>query len=288
MLTKKSRNRIRNFLVSKQLVKIHLIHETKEECWLFFGMQRSGNHAILNWLCYGLSETVHLNNCTIYGNFKLRFMPSGIKIFGAGEPFESALRIKFNPNDKELREQINETKNRIYSFENTLPEPYFYAHFLARQTIVILRDPANWLASFKKHYENHPNLTQKLINGMMMYKKHLRFALQHIDNPTPFTHIINYNEFIQNQSYRALTSKKLGIHNLQNAESTLATIPENGGGSSFTKLQANPEVDTRWQTYRTDTAYLNLLNDKELIHLSTQFFKKIPGFNEMGLLKSIS
>jgi hypothetical protein len=159
---------------------------------------------------------------------------------------------------------------------------------LARQTIVILRDPANWLASFKKHYENHPNLNQKLINAMMMYKKHLRFALQHIDNPTPFTHIINYNEFIQNQSYRALTSKKLGIHDLQKAESTLATIPENGGGSSFTKLQANPKVDTRWQTYRTDTVYLNLLNDKELIHLSTQFFKKIPGFNEMGLVKSIS
>jgi hypothetical protein len=138
-------------------------------------------------------------------------------------------------------------------------------------TIVILRDPANWLASTFKH----PKTTAvRVRKKMRKYRLMLEMAVR---APAPKDVVfINYNRFIADASYRALLADKLRLNSLEEAEGALTRVPDFGGGSSFEGLtgSASHDVEQRWRQYEHDSAYHRALSTPGVRAMATQFFCK--------------
>lgn len=269
-----------NFLINSKIIPARYPHssiEAKLEFFIVLGIQRSGNHLIIDWLCRGIKHPIHFNN--MYLNKKSRLVPMEVKHYSFDNKdmsWDSSLSLKSN------FKQLDPSKVLlIYSFENINIHSWSISYPNAILKLIVLRDPANFLASLMKMNGERKRNYKRL---MKIYKEYLR-----ISNSTEIKSFlfINYNEFIINENYRKSISKKIKNHNFQKADEALNHIPKFGGGSSFSGVtgEISPETQfTRWKNYMHNQKYLSLLKDPELKILSKSFFgNNLPGYLELGL-----
>jgi hypothetical protein len=257
------------------------------------GLQRSGNHAIINWIFTQCKELkCYLNfvkpHCNPFLSFERR---------GTVKEFQKDFFEKFNISKEKLG--IFSAKDTlIYSYEDELPEDVFFSetfsknrvrwvgHSKEKYNILILRDPFNLFASRLKREENQiPNQHMLKVEAekkklIKLWKSHAELFINAGGLSTDEEIItINYNSWFTDKNYREQLAKTL---NIEFNDSTINEVLPIGGGSSFDSLNKNNsaeemEVLERWKHYKDNEFFSEIFKDKELIELSEQIFGKLEG-----------
>ncbi len=250
-----------------------------------FAMQRSGQHLIIEWVCRGLPAGVlHFNHCRfIKGGRRLFLKPiMGRRIVYSGDTVEDSGAQGTANLCKDF--PVPAPEYFLYSVEDMDPLQRSYRRLIRKyspEVILILRDPANWLASSIRHGRKEES---ELREHMETYKKQLSIATGQHRHTFPRVIVFNYNEFIINEAYRRDMAGKFDQFDLDKADVALARTPDFGGGSSFSGLSKS-QTNDRWRKYENDTFFRSLLADRELLELSKAFFGEI---GELSILEELT
>ena len=207
----------------------------------FYGLMRSGNHAIINWVQdqYEGEYTCFLNNVMHNG----------------ADPFTEntdviVQGVESTQDVEELRERNG--KILMYSYEDRFglrvadddflksacPDSFeenrekFVGKSRHKFDVMIIRDPFNCLASRYRMIETRgPQGGESDMRIITDHWKSLaREAVALKNNPSPTKVVINYNRWVEDQNYRRELSRQLlGTFN----DSSVDKVAIQGGGSSF-------------------------------------------------------
>lgn len=176
-------------------------------------MQRSGNHAVIQWLQSLFQSARHINDAN--HDF---WLTDGNQHSLA----DQTLFVSFEDSRKKL------LNGALLSDSVALPKRENSEH----RTIVVLRDPYNLWAS---------RVTAKRARGLSCPDGVDFFLNQYLDlvmlSQTDSVLPIKYNHWISSRSYRTTICNQLGG---TYSESTLQTTPRHGGGSSFDGISRAP------------------------------------------------
>lgn len=220
-----------------------------------FGLRRSGNHAVIDWLLAHYScDKYHYNNVMLKPN---------------GDCETTREHIDF------IVGNSRDLSYKIASFED-IPLGYAKDHLIpAENQILILRDPFNTFASRLQKVRtasdegNHKLANQVNKNVITMWKQYAKEFITEdgILNPV----CINFNEWVVDKSYRMALSEKLGIPFTDSGYGSKRGW-KYSGGSSF---QGDLQVLDRWRNFENDPEYLTFF-DEELVEISRILFGEPP------------
>jgi hypothetical protein len=261
----------------------------------FVGMQRSGNHAVLNWIFSQAPEVrCFLNFIPVDANPFIYFQSKGTyKEFDQGD----FLR-KFNLRLERLG--FHSAKSLfMYSYEDDPLDAVFSEQFERnhdrwvwksekRFDVLLLRDPFNLFSSrMKKESDFRENrYSLKTPEGreilVRLWKQYAREFLGETEHLSHNKVVISYNRWFSDREYRRELADHLG---LEFSDATLQEVIPVGGGSSFDRSRMNQtasemKVLERWQHYRDDSDFQTIFRDPEIIRLSDAVFGEIPGVRE--------
>jgi hypothetical protein len=202
--------------------KINIVNQKEIR---IFGIKRSGNHAIINWLFSQIPGTVvFLNNCypagkklniyegigTInckginYWDFKRKLL------FFAKNPFERENFVQYSREDKRFNKQKLKDypkEGLIISFENrdinkmttmlNNAHDYLVGSSAEIFSFIIIRDPFNLFASIYKKWGK-----QKLIPLIGMWKQYAKILIEDRQSADAKFENILYNQWLTDESYR--------------------------------------------------------------------------------------
>lgn len=258
------------------------------QIYITIALQRSGQHAVINWLCEQLGSVVHFNHCTFMRK-GMTMMPvpvsgryvtysqhdktdSGII---ASERDKTALEAFFN----QLAD-IDLYQNVIYSFEDWDLQNIYLQKLIRNhrlKIILILRDPYNWLASSFKHHDD-----KAPISMLKEKKKRLISYLEQVLNVKDYLKhdvvAIDFSQWLASIQYRKEIMEHLGLTFSKSLEVSSQEVQPFGGGSSFDGQTVDSQilrksVSERWRSYEENQEYRALLKDDNLENLALQFFK---------------
>lgn len=251
----------------------------------FFGLKRSGNHAIINWLKYNIprkyreSEFLHINNAyDIYEDPPKIVELENLKSIDNERTYLSIISYE----DVDLTDI---TKTPLYKNQDKILPGSI------RKNILLLRDPFNLFASrlkmlrdMKKQGVKNPIQKVAWNKVKTLWKQYAREFLGKTSFLGKDKIIVNYDLWIVDKKYR----NKLLWKNFSriNKDINIDNVLPHGGGSSFDYVKYHGraiEMDllNRWQYFTKDEFYLDLIRDKELIDLSKMVFRSIINFDKM-------
>lgn len=222
-----------------------------------FGLRRTGNHAIINWLhghCSTTSE--HFNNQRLSQN------------------------LLWEPKTSTPRELVT-----VSFEEQKLPgsRPFILNEKIlgeakSIQCAVVMRDPFNLFASRFKHKPLRKQTIARMRYFTDLWKGYAREYLgqtQILPNCVP----VSFNKWFYDEAYREELSRAFGFVSSSNV---IEGVSPKGHGSSFDGLKYNGraqemKVLERWRHLAKDRQYRKIFEDEELIKLSDQIF---GGFDE--------
>lgn len=242
-------------------------------------LQRSGQHAVINWLCAQLQNVVHFNHCHFERTnltFKIIPVNNRIIVYKENEKNDSGLQSREAANS--FLSKIDSYERLLYSFEDIDPDNTLLNNYIRNSdptVILIIRDPYNWLASSLKHGQSSQ---KQLATKKDIIVKYLEQALEitdHIKHPVV---TINFNDWATNILYRKNIMAKLSLPFSESADNALQEVPDFGGGSSFDETKSNTSnskmnVFDRWRDYADDPVFRKLLDEKYLNELTESFFQ---------------
>lgn len=162
--------------------------------------------------------------------------------------------------------------NLFFSIEDIDPETRPYRRLLKKyspHTLIILRDPVNWLASSIRHNRHSPETLKK---HLRILKNHLRISIETspTSTVTEGATTIDYNRFCTSREYRMSLAHRFNAFHVDKAELALNNTPDFGGGSSF-KKDTNRPPSERWKEYWANPFFSETLCDPELYELAHRF-----------------
>ncbi|MFM5888092.1 MAG: hypothetical protein ACKOQS_07350 [Dolichospermum sp.] len=259
------------------------------QIYVTISLQRSGQHAIINWLCHQIQSIVHFNNCDlIRKNLSISPISRDQKIISyVNQNQKEAIGNKtYIGNDFSLiRNELKQAKNLLYSFEDFSLNHNFLkkmTKFSNVKVVFILRDPYNCFASSLKRRERLSGLD--INRNLDINKKKALFItyLEQTLNIKDYLHVpivaIDYTKWLTSINYRSSILTQLDIPWSSEADSySLKEVQSFGGGSSFSGTNIDAEylhsqVLQRWHEYKDDPEYRELLSDEYLLQLSDGFF----------------
>jgi hypothetical protein len=233
----------------------------------FFGMMRSGQHAIINWLLGQLPQHTFVND-PLYPT----------QTFGAKLSKPEDLFLAYNVEDRFIDQGIKECEAKICDHSEERDGNII--------NVLILRDPFNMFASRYARETGRKNLTtgekqHESIAGCLWsplggwtskqsiecWKSHAKEIAQ----PTEINIVINYNEWAINQEYRKQISEFFEVEFNDNAFGEMALVQ--GEGSSFdgTTKKENSKMLNRYKRYKYDKYFMSLF-DEEVNDLTQEIF----------------
>jgi hypothetical protein len=211
------------------------------------GLQRAGNHAIIDWLMSLFERPVHLNNLPhdFLDRPEALDTPAVARADCCILSFEDAL-IKFG------RTEAGESRRLVDSV--TLAEPARLPGFDIR-VLYVLRDPYNcWASRVKARETSGLTAPAELAHFLGNW---LAMAERYAGDQDAF---ILYNAWFRSQAYRRQVCARLGG---RYSERTLGDVPLEGRGSSFDGA-GRPSVRTMWKRidyYRSGAFRRRLLRE---------------------------
>ena len=223
-----------------------------------YGMRRSGNHAIINWLMRNApGETVFLNNC--------RQKKPALETF-QGSEINGKRQDRSLISDKPVADGAADGALLLMSYEDYVPEvtdkglDQVSAEFSANDItyeILIYRSFLNWSASLLKKIQGNSGYSGldrlRIMMGAMERYVHM---LSLVDQPgAPNMVSIHYDRWCQSSDYRAATLKTLGM---ECRDDDLGAVQRYGGGSSFQKETQEAHdlsVHERWRMMADDQEF---------------------------------
>ncbi|SLN29008.1 hypothetical protein ROA7450_01223 [Roseovarius albus] len=228
-----------------------------------FGMRRSGNHAIINWLQRNApGDSVFLNNCRRKASVLETFQ--GCEVNGE--------RHIHKPEDGQpIAEHVSDGAVLLLSYEDFAPvgredlmdlvSAEFNADDVSHE-IVIYRNFTNWSASLLKKLQGNPSHTPlgrlRIMMGALEQYKHM---LTLVEEPRGHNmQAIHYDGWCGSAEYRVATLESL---ELENCDDDLGRVQKYGGGSSFqpnAKTAEELDVLRRWPAMESDPEYQIVLS----------------------------
>lgn len=222
-----------------------------------YGLMRSGNHAIIEWVQNQHSDQVicFLNNVK-HGDHDPYTSYKEMVLRGIDEPIDTEDLRKMN---KRLLIYSYEDREETEVDNKSFLESVFQQEFEAKRQcylgtsrhqvdMLIIRDPYNFLASRLKLLQVRGSMEGASNPALMMknWKIMAREAVKLLQNPEPGKIVANFNRWATNRAYRKQFSKLLmGTFD----DSSMNNVPRFGGGSSFrdpNKLTTGM-ILTRWK-----------------------------------------
>jgi tetratricopeptide (TPR) repeat protein len=261
----------------------------------FFGMRRSGNHAIIDWMMEWFNfDKYHYNNIQLYSGGKCEVVRDHID-FCAGRPDKEFHLASFEDYWPQYvkrhlkREWIGRADSNIVmtnlredlsGYENlgvAMATPQRIVS--VAQRIGVIRDPFNMVASRLQKVRNSKDKTHVVANKineniMSTWKEYAKEALGHQN--VMGCKFINFNLWCQDKDYREKCSE------------LIVELPFNytdkgygsrlgwrySGGSSFNDSD-QLDVLNRWKVFKDDEEYLFFFDD-ETIELAKELFGEVP------------
>ena len=249
------------------------LHRPGNDVFFSFSPQRSGQHLVIRWICLGLGEILHVNHVRPFaglGGPVLLPMAGRTTLYGPAGEKDSGKR---NPRRlPDLAGSAAHYSAELWTMEDIAPDDPLYADtsgVARRQNFLILRDPANWLASTRRHGKWGPAELRRKADIYLRTLRAAQASAAHHD-----TVVIRFNDFVADPGYRAALSARIPGHTLDRAETALSEVPDFGGGSSFDGNAgvAGQGVTYRWRTYAADAEFRTLLSGSELRQLAGEVF----------------
>ncbi|MEO8436084.1 MAG: hypothetical protein ABI596_14380 [Pyrinomonadaceae bacterium] len=246
-------------------------HNRTELC--VAALQRSGHHAIINWISANAPGSVcFLNNCR----------PNT-------DPFLMCTR--------DQKSELAFKDHLIYNYEDRRLTEVFKQDFLQHKKkwfgesgscvyVLVLRDPFNNFASKYRWAINGTKwtppmewVTRELPGLWKSYAKEFLGQTKVLPGPSVF---INYNRWFVDNEYRCEIALRLGLVTAGKGLAEVARWGPNTWGDSFDNLdfdgRANEmKVFERWRYFAGDKVFADLFRDPELLSLSEDIFGPIPG-----------
>lgn len=246
-----------------------------------YGMRRSGNHAIINWLLRNAAGgSVFLNNCTV-GRPARRTWRS-IELNGKrvsvtkGEPITPVTSV------------AGDGALVVVSYEDFSPDPDDMAAGLTADLpdsdvtheVLFYRNFMNWAASLLRKIQANDDLdTLVCLRIMMVALDKYRDMLELITRAKPLGLVpVNYDRWIARPVYRETILETLGLPCKDNS---LGVVQPYGGGSSFQKDVTRAEelnAETRWREMANDASFQIVLlaasQDADLVKLMQKLMPK--------------
>ncbi len=218
-------------------------------------MQRSGTHAIINWMVDSLAATGHVQ--------------------GYLDPFNPLAMADRRPmklaRDDTSTVIVSVEDRTIADAEQLLKDAALDGYLpigkdLSPTLLVILRDPFNLFAS-RRMFNQRCQLGNTSQEALDCWKEHAAFAL---DGGTT----CRYNHWCHSVEYRKRSANDFGFHS---NDSTIETVSTQGNGSSFDGMHfdggaSQMATGERWKTFQHHASFWNLFDDPELLKLSASFF----------------
>ena len=186
---------------------------------IVFGLQRSGNHSIIDWLCSILTGSVHLNN--------LQHKLVDFQTEKEARLYFQKLATKHKSSTLIL--SLEDSANKIEpedTFLNSFNQKVEFFRSVKSfkvECIVVLRDPYNTLASRLKAQERltaDMSLETYIDNWKDLARSFGKHGLRYII----------YNKWRDDEGYRKILCDELGG---KYSDRTLSEVARAGGGSSF-------------------------------------------------------
>ncbi len=225
-----------------------------------FGMRRSGNHAVIDWLRRNIGEpSLFINDC-LAGDPLDSFQYIELNERKYGTPF----RNRGNRAEK-LKKNREDWKHHVVSYEDQPPNlkklhklTQGYQRETDWKNVIVYRSFPNWLASFYNLLMVEEFDTKRGVSGPMaivpfvqLYKNMSYVAAS---APTKFV-MIDFDLWVSDQTYRARLLQELEIEEIDNSTGKQS---EYGGGSSF-KHSVGTSVETglteRWKSLSGEPAF---------------------------------
>jgi len=260
-----------------------------------FGLQRSGIHAVINWIIQQSSgPTVFLNDIkSVTGNPFLETDDAHSFAWEASpRRFDLTLeRSGHHASKKYLLLGYEDTDLRYLpiDFDRTIHQGVGESRKILN--LLIIRDPYNLFASrmgFLNTANRYP-MRQFPERAVELWKVHAREALGATSALEPRRVVILYNRWFSDQAYRQELAAELGleftdrgIDSVPGVDLPKVEFARFGCGSSFDNQRFHGQaqamdVNARWKRYRHDRFYRSLFDDGEIRELSKQLFGNIEG-----------
>lgn len=227
-----------------------------------FGMRRSGNHAIINWLQRNApgGKAVFFNNC-VPGRNPFRAFAM-VEVNGRRRPGRAG------DDPARLARAAGNGAAVIFSYEDAMPNQRRKRAVSGDldegaidHEIVICRGFLNWSASMVKKLQANPAFTPArrtaiVLRALEVYGKMLELVL---DAEALGLAVIRYDAWHGSPAYRERVLERLGFDCRDNG---LGEVQSYGNGSSFQKEAGNAEdlrPESRWEAMREDTEYAIVL-----------------------------
>lgn len=234
--------------------------------YFFFGLKRSGNHAVINWILEHFESYVHYNNCFFSnGNFYVNY-ENEIKKRGKN-PYEIKI-LSFEDRPIDLEKKFNSDFKKIAKIAES------------KKKILLLRDVYNTYASrYMKKINPEPHMKNwnEMWTNYNDTKLWTSYAKEYLC-PIIFTGElikINYNFWFSKKEYREKLSAEF---NKNHTDKGLQKVLNNGGGSSFDKMEYDDvaqkmEVLSRYKMFLKNKDFIQrIVTNKEIIKLNSKIF----------------
>ena len=267
--------KLKGVLPVKGIEPLHQNHNSSRIVTL--SLQRSGQHAVINWLCTQMQDTIHFNHCHFKRtNFSFEITPINNRIitYKGNTKHDSGLQNRKDADT--LLSTIGSYDRLLYSFEDYSPDNALLNNYIRNTkptVILIIRDPYNWLASSIKHGQSSPELLAAKKDIVIKYLEQALKIKDCIKHPVI---TINFNDWATNISYRKTIMSKFNLPFSESADTAQREVPDFGGGSSFDGTKSNTgdskmDVFDRWKEYVSDPVFREILDDKYLNQLTESF-----------------
>jgi hypothetical protein len=258
-----------------------------------FGMRRSGNHAVINWILRNCSgEHVFLNNC-LPGRSAARSC-RGLEVNGNRRSTRRRLDVW------DATQHIQDNAALVISYEDVVPDPDDINGGLTlglnkadvAYEVLLYRTFMNWAASMLRKLqsnEEHDVLARLriMMSALDKYREILDIVANHSGDEYL---VVNYDRWVARPRYRTMLLEQLGLPLIDNS---LGVVQPYGGGSSFQKdISHAKELNTtdRWRHLVNEPDFQLVLlaasQDQELMallrHLMPQDAQMLTAYQEQA------
>jgi hypothetical protein len=233
-----------------------------------WGLKRSGNHLVANWLYanLGASAKGELDTSGLHPQLCQGFADEAVSVAffnNCGRLYSRAFHLgSLEPSD--FRTAMERHRATIFGLEDCqlacasrTPAGPDVAN------VLILRDPLNNLASRLEGAKTRPEIFRTDREYVDLFDSFCSEFLGHTNHLASKT-VVSYNRFVQDRAYRDELAAELGFEN----QDVVAEATDFGGGSSFSALtESNPasSLMTRFRQHPLPPRFKRMLLERDAI-----------------------
>lgn len=250
---------------AKQTEYLKFLSDDRINITEFFGLPRSGNHAIIFWHLFNLAVDLRTKN--------FPKQKTGNTEVISGIMCRESNTIYFN----NVNQLIEEVGNCLEKFQLKIDnliisnEHQFTSCRKNTTKCLIVRDVVNNVCSHYARFSADRNITPKMIERYTdKFVESYKTVIKLFNDADLFA--IKYNKWVLDADYRNIISNKLGVHNKDNT----SFVSGFGGGSSFTRKNAVTDKSLYLERYKLvqlpTTLRDAIVNDEEIREFNLNHF----------------